>query len=550
VTNLRVWQPRNKNRSLGHAFSLVTCLALIAAGAVHAMVTRNIVSAMPSSSSATSSISKSSITVPNDGATVSGSLTVSANVSNTAAIMSVQIQVDGSNVGSELWSAPYSTIWDTSTLANGSHTLTAIVQDVTGSRTTSASTVVTILNDSQTVIQVGPSNNWCKEINAVAPGTTVVMAAGLYTTPCAIRSSGTAASPIVIRSANPQPNGAVLAYPGTTSNVLDVYGDYLEFEWLTFTNMKQSVDAIRIRGGHDVTVLENNFEDLGGTAVVFNGDGTVDRISVLGNTIQNSKYTPIYLGCQDGIQCHATNVLVENNFINGVHPASGEVGYGMEVKLNSFGTIRNNTVYDTHGPCIEVYGSDRDDPATLVVGNYVQGSARDAGINISGGPAIVLNNVSVGNAYGGIYAEDYHNLGLQKNVWIAFNTVIANKTAGIVVQNWSAADANVLAYNAIGTLSGEPSIEPPSPSGTVLTNVKCEPATSCFDQPVSAPYDLWPLSSGPLLGAAGQGTQSWRPSFDFTGAPRGSAADVGAFQRTGEGKGPAIGGGKIRPPSQ
>lgn len=549
MSNFRIWQPRNKNRGLGHAFCIVTGLALIATGAVPAMA-RNIVSAMPSNSSASSSVPKTSITVPNDAATVSGSLTVTANVSDTAAIVSVQIQVDGSNVGSELWSAPYSTIWDTSTLSNGSHSLTAVAKDVAGTRTTSASTVVTVHNDSQTVIQVGPSNNWCKEINGVAPGTTVVMAAGIYTSPCAIRSSGTAASPIVIRAGNPPPNGVVLAYHGTTSNVLDVYGDYLEFEWLTFTNMQKSVDAIRIRSGHDVTVLENNFENLGGTAIVFDGDGTVDRISVLGNTIQNSKYTPIYLGCQDGIQCHATNVLVENNFINGVHPVSGEVGYGMEIKLNSFGTVRNNTVYDTHGPCIEIYGSDSGEPATLVEGNYVQGSVTDAGINISGGPAIVLNNVSVGNAYGGIYAEDYHNLGLQKNVWIAFNTVIANKTGGIVVQNWSAADANVLAYNAIGTSSGVPSIEPPYPAGTILTNVKCEPATTCFDQPVSAPYDLWPLSGGPLIGAVSQGTQPWRPSTDFMGIPRGSGADVGAFQRTGVGNGPAIGGGKIRPPSE
>jgi hypothetical protein len=550
VSNLRVCQPRNKNRSLRHAFWLVTCFALTATGAAHAMVTRNVVSAMPSSSSATSSVSNASITSPTEGATVSGSLMVSANVNDAAAIVSVQIQVDALNVGQELWSAPYSTIWDTSTLANGSHTLTAVVHDVTGTLTTSASTVVTVHNDSQTVVQLGPSNNWCKQINSVAPGTTVVLAAGKYTSPCAIRSSGTEALPIVIRSVNPQPNGAVLAYTGTTSNVLDVYGEYLEFEWLTFTNTKQSVDAIRIRTGRDITVLQNNFEDLGGTAVVFDGDGTVDRISVLGNIIQNSKYTPIYLGCQDGIQCHATNILVENNFIDGVIPASGEVGYGMEIKLNSFGTVRDNAVYNTHGPCIEVYGSDRGDPATLVEGNYVQGSATDAGINISGGPAIVLNNISVGNAYGGIYAEDYHNRGLQKNVWIAFNTVMANQTAGIVVEHWSAASANVLAYNAIGTLSGESPIVPASPAGTILTNVKCNPATSCFDQPVSAPYDLWPLSGGPLIGAAGQGAQPWRPSFDFMGASRGNAADVGAFQRTGAGKGPAVGGGKMRPASQ
>lgn len=533
MINFKVLLRLVKNRTLACALGLVIYLALTPAG-----------------TSQGASSSHVSIAAPGNGATVSGSLTVSSNVSDSSAIISVQIQVDDSNMGSELWSAPYSAIWDTSTLANGNHTLTAVVRDVTGNRTISTPTVVTVHNDSQTVVQVGPSNNWCKEINSVAPGTTVIMAAGIYSTPCAVKSSGTAASPIVIRSANSELNSAVFAYPGTTSNVLDVYGEYLEFEWLTFTNTQQSVDAIRIRSGHDITVLQNNFEDLGGTAVVFNGDGTVDRISVLGNTIQNSKFTPIYLGCHDGIQCHATNVLVENNLINGVHPASGEVGYGMEIKLNSFGTVRNNTVYDTHGPCIEVYGSNRGDPATLVEGNYVQGSVTDAGINISGGPAVVLNNISVGNAYGGIYAEDYHNRGLQKNVWITFNTVMANKTAGIVVEHWSAANANVLAYNAMGTLPGERTIEPPSPAGTILTNVNCDPAGFCFDQPVSAPYDFWPLTGSALIGAGGHGTQTWRPRFDFMGVPRGGAADVGAFQRTGVGQGPALGGGKIRPLSQ
>jgi len=374
------------------------------------------------------------------------------------------------------------------------------------------------------------------------------MAAGTYTSPCPIRNSGTSTSPIVIRSAGPQEaSRAVLAYRGNTSNVVDVYGAYLEFEWLTFMNTQQYVDAIRIRSGHNITVLENSFENLGGTAVVYNSPGTVDGISIVGNTIEHSKYTPIYLGCHDGTQCHATNLLVEGNLIDGVHPASGEVGYGMEVKLNSFGTVLDNTVYDTHGPCIDVYGSNRGDPATLVEGNYVQGSKTDAGINISGGPAIVRNNVSVGNAYGGIYAQDYHNRGLQNNVWIVFNTVLANQTGGIVVQHWTAENENVLAYNAVATLSSEPPIEPPSPGGTILTNVECDPPTSCFDQPTLSPYDLWPLGVGPLIGVGRNGAQPWRPQYDFMCVPRGNAADVGAFQRTGPGKGPLLGGGKARP---
>jgi len=67
-------------------------------------------------------------------------------------------------------------------------------------------------------------------------------------------------------------------------------------------------------------------------------------------------------------------------------------------------------------------------------------------------------------------------------------------------------------------------------------------------QPNTAPYDLWPLAPGPLIGAAGAGPEPWRPSDDFLCAPRGSAADVGALQRTGPGSGPPLGSGVARPP--
>jgi hypothetical protein len=545
MNNFNIWRALNKNRILALTIALASCRILYGAGVTPGS---ELADPRPSVSIAPSNISEMSIRAPRDGATVSGSLTVSVNVRASEPITGVQIQVDDSNLGKELLSTPYSTVWDTSALTNGNHTLRFVARDAMGSLTASTPVIVNVHNDAETVVQVTPSSDWCTKINSVSPGTTVVMAAGVYTSPCAIRNSGTSSSPIVIRSVTSQPaRSAVLAYAGNSANVFDVYGAYLEFEWLSFVNTQQYVDAIKIRSGHNITVLENTFENLGGTAVVYNDPGTVDRISVVGNTIQRSKFTAIYLGCHDGTKCHATNVLVEGNLINGVHPGSSEVGYGMEIKLNSFGTVVNNTVYDTRGPCIEVYGSNQGDPATLVEGNYVQGSMTDAGINISGGPAMVYNNVSVGNAYGGIYAQDYQNRGLQKNVWITFNTVLANQMAGILVQHWTAENENVLADNAIATLSSEPPMEPSSPEGTILTNVKCNPATSCFDQPTSSPYDLWPLSAGPLIGAGGKGLQPWRPEYDFMGIPRGEAADIGAFQRTGSGKGPSLGGGKARP---
>ena len=81
--------------------------------------------------------------------------------------------------------------------------------------------------------------------------------------------------------------------------------------------------------------------------MVYNDNGAADKISVIGNTVLNSSYTPFYLGCQDGASCHATNVLVDSNLVDTVAPTDGSVGYAVEVKLNSYGTVQNNTPFTT-----------------------------------------------------------------------------------------------------------------------------------------------------------------------------------------------------------
>src|SRR5262249_38243041 len=56
-----------------------------------------------------------SLTSPAAGATVSGTVTVSANASDNIAVAGVQFQVDGVNLGSPDTAAPYSVSWDTTT---------------------------------------------------------------------------------------------------------------------------------------------------------------------------------------------------------------------------------------------------------------------------------------------------------------------------------------------------------------------------------------------------------------------------------------------------
>src|SRR5713101_1965953 len=62
------------------------------------------------------------------------------------------------------------------------------------------------------------------------------------------------------------------------------------------------------------------------------------------NVIRDSLATAMYFGCHDGITCSITGLLVEGNLIQGVTAPDPEIGYGIQVKLNSSAIIRSNVV--------------------------------------------------------------------------------------------------------------------------------------------------------------------------------------------------------------
>jgi hypothetical protein len=87
-----------------------------------------------------------SLSAPAGGSTVQNSVTVSANASDNVGVAGVQFKLDGANLQSEDTSSPYSINWDTTTVANGSHTLTAVARDGAGNTTTSSAVTVTVTN--------------------------------------------------------------------------------------------------------------------------------------------------------------------------------------------------------------------------------------------------------------------------------------------------------------------------------------------------------------------------------------------------------------------
>src|SRR5207245_1644162 len=87
------------------------------------------------------------ISSPVAGATVTGTITVSASASDHDGVVGGQFQLDGASLGADDTAAPSPISCTTLFRSNGSHTLTAVARDAAGNRTTSAPVTVTVFND-------------------------------------------------------------------------------------------------------------------------------------------------------------------------------------------------------------------------------------------------------------------------------------------------------------------------------------------------------------------------------------------------------------------
>lgn len=92
-----------------------------------------------------------SITAPANGATVSGSVSVTANASDNVGVSKVEFYLDGTLQSTDTTS-PYSWSWDSTTAANGTHSLTAKACDAANNSATSAAVSVMVSNTTATDI--------------------------------------------------------------------------------------------------------------------------------------------------------------------------------------------------------------------------------------------------------------------------------------------------------------------------------------------------------------------------------------------------------------
>ncbi|MDP2305474.1 MAG: right-handed parallel beta-helix repeat-containing protein [Pseudomonadota bacterium] len=367
-------------------------------------------------------------------------------------------------------------------------------------------------------VQVTPGDDWCGAIRAAAPGDTVTLAPGDYAGPCTIDHGGTEGAPVVVAAQDPAAPPHIV-YTGASSNVIDVLVSDVTLRGLAFGPTQADIDAVKIKAGSRVTVEDCTFSEVGGISVSANSaDG--DANAVLGCAFLDLQATGLYFGCHDGT-CVQSQVRIEDNVFDGV--TSSAVGYALEIKLDSWGTVARNAIRNTKGPGIEIYGSRDGSVTSMVEQNLVYGGESGA-IEIGGGPAIVRNNIVIGAGGGGIVSYDYGGRGLVSGVHIVGNTAIGEGGPAFSTSGWQAGADLELRDNAGLQRDGGAAL-PDAIEGIPMDgNVTC--GAACFVD--AEALDLWPAPEGELVDAAVPTEASLET--DFCGRPRGDAPDVGAFE--------------------
>jgi beta-lactamase superfamily II metal-dependent hydrolase len=99
-----------------------------------------------------------SITSPANGATVSGTISVTASASDNVGVTKVEFYLDGALQSTDT-ASPYSWSWNTTTSANGSHALTSIAYDAANNSGSSSAVNVTVSNSAgDTTPPTAPTN--------------------------------------------------------------------------------------------------------------------------------------------------------------------------------------------------------------------------------------------------------------------------------------------------------------------------------------------------------------------------------------------------------
>ncbi len=171
-----------------------------------------------------------SVDTPNEGATVNGNVNVTVTANDNVAVAGVTLLVDDVVVGTEDITSPYSFTWDSSTVADGAHTIKAVARDTSNNETTSAVVNVTVDNSGSTTTP--PTGN-----NLILNGD--------------LETNGTGGNPANWNQNSWGTNSPIFTYPTTGVNG---NGAKVELTSHTDGDAKWYADDVAITGNTEYTI--------------------------------------------------------------------------------------------------------------------------------------------------------------------------------------------------------------------------------------------------------------------------------------------------------
>lgn len=395
-----------------------------------------------------------------------------------------------------------------------------------------------------------------KAVDSLAPGDTVLVAAGSYPERIHLTRSGAAGRPITY-----QASGKVVMQGFTiTADYVRVVG----FEITSQIRLIRESYGIYLRGQHD-EILNNYIHDIYHDGIMMEGRGGPHAPLTAYNVVKGNR---IYRASSSGITVDGRENLIEGNDISHTiqYPPGGPAFEGADADgLRPFGTghiFRNNRVHDIrsddlgnldpHIDCIETWG-----PATNILFEQNICDIENTGFlpvqaaQIENGSGVVnhitfRNNILM-NVRVGIHVERLANPDIS-DVTVVNNTFYKITQQAILFEGHSSGTVENNAFYDVGShLESYLTMSPASKEIVVGYNAfgmsdGRAPGTRGSQAPY--PRDLWAINPGFVNAAAkdfhllpnsplvSAGVFLKDVTTDFAGVPRpqGSAYDIGAFQ--------------------
>ena len=293
-----------------------------------------------------------------------------------------------------------------------------------------------------------------KGITSAVAGDTINVKAGTYVERLSISKSGTAASPITLRS-DPANNGTYPLIDGSTlaptqnddlSALLTITNsNYVTVQGLEFANYVTSSDSaipcgVHIQGsGTGLKILNNKIHHIWQTStndangfgfVVYgsNAGSAVDQLVVDGNQVYDLRTGSSESFTLNG---NVTNFTVTNNIVHdGNNIGMDFIGYEGTASSNDYarnGVVRGNVVYNIDTINNPSYGGER--------------SA--AGLYVDGGSYITMERNEVYNCNYGIEIASEHSGKYAMNCIVRDNLVRLNQVGGIIMGGYASTKGGI-----------------------------------------------------------------------------------------------------------